>query len=104
MDTLVSIVIPAYNRAHKLPEALKSIQAQSYSNWEVIVVDDGSKDDTAEVMRTLIAQDSRIHFIQQQTNKGAQAARNAGIHAAKGEWVAFLDSDDQWLPESLKLR
>lgn len=103
-DHLISIIIPAYNRAYKISDAIKSIQAQTYQNWELIVVDDGSKDNIKEVMHQVCAKDNRIQFIRHNHNRGAQAARNTGIKMAKGEWIAFLDSDDQWLPESLTLR
>ena len=101
MQTLVSIVIPAYNRAQKVVEALKSIQAQTYTNWEVIVVDDGSSDKTCEVVAEFAAKEHRIRLLRHETNRGGQAARNTGIKAAKGEWIAFLDSDDYWVPEKL---
>ena len=101
---LVSVVIPAYNRAQKLEAAVKSIQAQTYANWEAIIADDGSKDDTQEVVQRLMAADKRIRYIRHETNRGAQAARNSGIKAAQGEWIAFLDSDDTWLTESLQRR
>jgi glycosyltransferase involved in cell wall biosynthesis len=84
--------------------ALKSVQAQTYANWEIVVVDDGSKDDTAKVVTEYALSDKRIHLIRHEKNRGAQAARNTGIKSAQGEWIAFLDSDDEWLPESLALR
>ncbi len=103
-EPLVSVVVPAYNRAQKLEAAIKSIQAQTYSNLEVIIADDGSQDDTKAVVQRLMAGDSRVRYVHHEINQGAQAARNTGIRAAKGEWIAFLDSDDAWLPESLRLR
>ena len=101
---MVSIIIPAYNRGHKISEALKSIQEQTFPDWEAIVVDDGSTDDTVAVVEEFCRNDSRIVMLRHKLNRGAQAARNTGIKAARGEWIAFLDSDDQWLPESLELR
>ena len=101
---LISIVIPTYNRAKVISEALKSVQQQTYKNWEAIVVDDGSKDNTWQVVDDLARDDRRIRFIRQEKNRGAQVARNAGIRAARGEWVAFLDSDDLLLPNSLEIR
>jgi glycosyltransferase involved in cell wall biosynthesis len=83
---------------------LRSVQAQTYQNWEAIVADDGSRDSTPEVVEQLAREDGRIRLVRQDRNRGAQAARNAGIHAAKGEWIAFLDSDDQYLPHSLEVR
>ncbi len=103
-DPLISIVIPAYNRAGTITDCLRSVQAQTHRNWEAIVVDDGSRDGTSEVVQRLGKEDGRIHLIRHDRNRGAQAARNSGIRAAKGEWVAFLDSDDQFLPQSLKAR
>jgi glycosyltransferase involved in cell wall biosynthesis len=101
---LISVVIPAYNRARLLPRTLKSVQEQTHQNWEAIIVDDGSRDDTAEVAARLAREDDRIRLIRQEKNAGAQAARNRGIRAARGQWVAFLDSDDLFLPESLEIR
>jgi glycosyltransferase involved in cell wall biosynthesis len=101
---LISVVIPTHNRATLLPGALNSIQQQTYKNWEAIVVDDGSKDNTQQVVDALARDDRRIRFIRQYKNRGAQVARNAGIRAARGEWIAFLDSDDVFLPNSLEVR
>ena len=103
-EPLVTVVIPAYNRARSIENSLRSVQAQTYQNWEVIVVDDSSKDDTAACVMRLGQEDSRIKLIRHQRNQGAQAARNTGIHAAQGKWIAFLDSDDQFFPYSLESR
>jgi glycosyltransferase involved in cell wall biosynthesis len=95
---LVSVVIPSHNRADYVIEAVESALGQTYPHVEVIVVDDGSTDET----RTLLEPyGDRITYIYQ-TNAGVSAARNAGIRRSNGEWVAFLDSDDVWLPEKLK--
>ena len=102
--TLISVVIPAYNRADRIGRALDSVREQTYENWEVIVVDDASTDDTAEVVQRHAEVDPRIRLIRHETNRRAQAARNTAIRASKGEWIAFLDSDDWLLPESLALR
>ena len=104
MNKLVSIIIPAYNRATRIEAAIKSIQSQTYLNWEIIISDDGSTDNTQEFVKKFIDQDKRIRFVRNEINQGAQAARNRGIKAAQGEWIAFLDSDDQWLPDSLEKR
>ena len=96
----VSVVIPAYNHARYLPAAIDSALAQTYAPVEVIVVDDGSTDDTP---RVLAAYGDRIRVIRQ-ANQGAGAARNAGLAASRGEYVAFLDSDDIWLPRKLELQ
>src|SRR5262245_38190413 len=101
---LISVVIPVYNRARIIARALKSVQEQTHQNWEAIVVDDGSTDDTVEIVTDLAQLDNRIRVIRQDKNRGAQAARNVGIRAARGEWVAFLDSDDLYLPNSLEVR
>ena len=104
MTPSVSVVIPTYNRAHRVEKAIRSVQAQTYPDFEIIVVDDGSTDNTDSVMDRLIKEDSRIRFMKQPVNRGAQAARNRGIRESRGEWIAFLDSDDQWLPKGLEQR
>jgi glycosyltransferase involved in cell wall biosynthesis len=93
---LVSVVIPTYNRAWILTEAIKSVLSQTFENYELIVVDDGSTDNT----RLLLDSFKDIRAISQK-NKGVSAARNSGIEAAAGDYLAFLDSDDLWLPEKL---
>lgn len=103
-EGMVSIIIPAYNRANKIATALRSIQSQTYPNWEAIVVDDGSSDKTCDVVLEMAGNDERIRLVRHQQNRKAQAARNTGIRAAKGEWIAFLDSDDEYLPESIQDR
>ncbi len=100
----VSVVVPAYNRAATIGNCLRSVQAQTHRNWEAMAVDDGSSDGTPEVVAQLAREDARIRLIRQDHNRGAQAARNVGIRAAQGEWIAFLDSDDQFLPHSLEVR
>jgi glycosyltransferase involved in cell wall biosynthesis len=94
---LVSVVIPTYNAARFLVDAIDSVLAQTYQPLEVLVVDDGSTDDTARVLEPY---GGRIRYIRQ-TNGGPAKARNRGIREAKGELIAFLDADDQWLPEKL---
>ncbi len=93
----VSVVIPTYNSASAVREALESVLAQTYSDFEVIVVDDGSTDNTESVMRSF---GDRVSYLKQD-NRGAGAARNQGIQRSRGEYVAFLDSDDLWLPTKL---
>jgi len=95
-NPLVSIVIPAYNACQFLPESLESVFKQEYRPIEVIVVDDGSTDGTYELLRSR----DDLRLIRQE-NKGEAAARNAGITLAQGEWIAFLDADDVWLPGKL---
>lgn len=98
---LVSVVIPTYNRAHLIKDAVQSVLAQTLEDFELIVVDDGSTDNTREVMADL--QSDRVHYIFQE-NRGASAARNAGIHASIGKYVTFLDSDDLYLPDKLAVQ
>jgi glycosyltransferase involved in cell wall biosynthesis len=100
----VSVVIPIYNRSKQIARAIESVQAQTESDFEIIVVDDGSTDRSAQVIKECARKDPRICLIEHGQRKGAQAARNTGIRAARGHWIAFLDSDDQWLPDSLKVR
>jgi glycosyltransferase involved in cell wall biosynthesis len=96
---LFSVVIPAYNRAYALPTALGSVLGQSCQDFEIIVVDDGSSDNPAAVIEDIA--DPRIRLIAQE-NQGASAARNRGIDEARGQYVAFLDSDDRFLPHHLE--
>jgi len=98
----VSVVIPTYNRAHLLARAIHSVLTQTFSDFELIVVDDGSTDHTVEVVQSV--RDPRMRLVRLDRNCGAGRARNAGIQAARGEWVAFLDSDDEWLPRKLELQ
>ncbi len=95
----ISVIIPVYNRAQMVKRAIDSVLAQTDPVHEIIVVDDGSTDATPMVLKDY---QHRIHIVRQ-TNKGVSAARNAGIHEATGDWLAFLDSDDEWLPEKLSL-
>lgn len=95
----VSIVIPTYNRAELLKEAVKSLQNQTYGNIEIIIVDDCSVDGTEETVKSI--GDSRITYLKHEVNKGGGEARNTGIRHASGEYIGFLDSDDQWEPDKL---
>jgi glycosyltransferase involved in cell wall biosynthesis len=97
---LVSVIIPVYNRRKLLQRALKSVASQTISNFEVIVIDDGSTDDSAETARAINGIDLKI--IRHDRRRGAAAARNTGIREANGSYFAFLDSDDEWLPEKLE--
>lgn len=96
----VSVVIPTYNRAHILGRAIKSVLDQTFKDFELIIVDDGSTDGTVEVVASV--NDPRIRYIRHDSNRGANAARNTGIKAACAEYMAFQDSDDEWLPEKLE--
>jgi teichuronic acid biosynthesis glycosyltransferase TuaG len=101
MSPRVSVVMPAYNAGRYVTESVRSVQAQSYAGWELIIVDDGSTDDTAEVAVGLAASDSRVRYVRRE-NGGQAAARNTGLREARGDVVAFLDSDDLWLPGKLE--
>jgi glycosyltransferase involved in cell wall biosynthesis len=99
--TAVSIILPTYNRAKFLPEALAAIRSQQWTDWELIVVDDGSTDETEAVVRELTQEWKQpVRYIRQQ-NQGAYGARNTGLDHARGEYIAFYDSDDLWLPHHL---
>lgn len=98
---LVSIIVPTFNRAKYLQEAIQSIQQQSFQGWELVVIDDGSVDDTATILDRLCSIDPRINY-RKQENRGSGAARNHGLSIAQGSYVAFLDSDDRYLPLGLE--
>ena len=99
-DPLVSIIIPVYNRAQLLSRAIRSVLNQVFQNFEVIVVDDGSTDDIENVVKSF--NDKRIRYIRHEERRGAPAARNTGIRLARGKYIAFQDSDDEWHPEKLE--
>ncbi|MED2872949.1 glycosyltransferase family 2 protein [Bacillus thuringiensis] len=101
-EFMISIVIPSYNASSFIKETIQSVQSQTYTNWEMIIIDDVSKDNTRELIKEEIKKDGRIQLIELQENGGAAIARNIGINNAKGKYVAFLDSDDLWLPEKLE--
>jgi glycosyltransferase involved in cell wall biosynthesis len=98
----ISVVIPTYNCAHLLPNAIRSAYAQTVPPLEVIVVDDGCTDDTADVARTMAASLPSNFTLIQKPNGGEASARNCGVAAASGEYIAFLDQDDVWLPDKLR--
>lgn len=100
MNDLVSIIMPSYNTEKYIADSIKSVQDQTYSNWELIIVDDCSTDGTDKVVESI--QDQRIRYIKNETNSGAAFSRNRALREAKGRWIAFLDSDDLWKPEKLK--
>ena len=100
---LVSIILPTYNRQSFLPEAFRSIGEQTHQNWELIIVDDGGTDNSLAVIEELKATVSHSVKVISQQNGGPAAARNRGIQEAKGDFIAFFDSDDYWLPEHLSL-
>ena len=97
---MISIIIPTYNRANLLERAVDSILKQTYNNWELLIVDDGSIDNTKDTVNKYL-NDKRIKYIYQE-NKGQGAARNLGIKNSNGDYIAFLDSDDKWSEEKLQ--
>lgn len=101
MNPTVSVIIPTYNRAHLVSRAVRSVLNQTYQDFELVVVDDASTDNTEEVVKGF--NDDRIRYFRHSENKGPAAARNTGIEAAKGAFIAFLDDDDEWLPHHLAL-
>jgi glycosyltransferase involved in cell wall biosynthesis len=98
MTELISVIIPTYNRAYCLPRAIDSVLAQSHPIEKICVIDDGSTDNTQQLLQSNYPQ---IDYIRQE-NKGVSAARNEGIRKIKSQWIAFLDSDDEWLPHKIE--
>ena len=101
---LVSIIIPTYNRAKLIINTLHSVEVQTYTNWECLVVDDGSTDNTFEVVQEFVNKDGRFKYLPNKRKKGAQGARNTGLSESKGEFIQFLDSDDIIHPEKFSLQ
>lgn len=99
---LVSIITPTWNCAAFICETIKSVQAQTYTDWELLIQDDYSTDGTINIIAPLITEDSRIKYECNLQNSGAAISRNNALRRAKGRWIAFLDSDDLWLPEKLE--
>ena len=99
---LVSIITPTWNCARFIEETIQSVQAQTYQNWEMIIVDDCSTDNTYEILQPYIEKDVRIKYSCNTKNSGAAVTRNNALRMARGRWVAFLDSDDLWMPEKLE--
>ncbi len=101
---VVSIIMPVYNSEMTLEQAVASVLAQSFEAWELLLIDDGSQDGSAEICSRLAKLDERVRFLRQSGNTGAAAARNAGLAAARGRFIAFLDADDCWLEDKLQLQ
>ncbi|RXR20938.1 glycosyltransferase family 2 protein [Flavobacterium amnicola] len=101
MSELVSIITPTYNSAKYISEAIQSVQKQTYRNWEMLIVDDCSSDNTIAIVEQFMEDDHRIHLLKLNKNSGAGVARNSAITEAKGKYISFLDSDDLWKPEKL---
>jgi teichuronic acid biosynthesis glycosyltransferase TuaG len=93
---LISIIMPAYNCENYIEESIASVINQTYRNWELIVIDDGSTDNTVDFIKTMANVEERIKFFENNQNQGVSATRNRGIALAAGKWIAFLDSDDMW--------
>jgi len=104
MRELVSIVTPAYNAHRFIGECIESVIAQSYQNWELIIIDDGSTDETVDIIQQYVNRDYRIILFSNEINIGASKSRNIAIKEAKGDYIAFLDSDDIWLPKKLEIQ
>ncbi len=102
MQPFVSVILPTYNRAHLLPRAIQSVLNQQYENLQIVVVDDGSTDDTPAVVASI--GDPRIDYVRFEQNRGIGSARHEGVSRARGEFIAFIDSDDVWLPGKLELQ
>lgn len=100
MNDLVSIITPSYNTARFITETINCVLAQTYANWEMIIVDDCSTDDTDAVVAGFT--DPRIRYLKNEKNSGAAVSRNRALREAKGKWIAFLDSDDLWEPTKLE--
>lgn len=101
-EDLVSIVMPTWNCGKFIGESIESVQAQTYINWELLIVDDCSTDNTREIVERYSSKDNRIKYHCLEQNSGAAIARNTALRMAQGRWVAFLDSDDLWLPLKLE--
>lgn len=99
---LVSIITPVYKCENYISETIKSVQSQTYTNWEMILVDDCTPDNSPQIINKYAAKDSRIRYIKQSRNGGAALARNSGLHNATGRYIAYLDADDIWLPQKLE--
>ncbi|CAN1211618.1 Glycosyl transferase family 2 [Tumidithrix helvetica PCC 7403] len=100
MSPKISIIIPAYNAASTIAVSIQSVENQTFHDWELFLINDGSTDNTLECLQPFAEKDSRIQIISRK-NQGVSATRNLGIHQAKGEFIAFLDADDVWLPDKL---
>jgi glycosyltransferase involved in cell wall biosynthesis len=102
MEDLVSVIMPSYNTGKFIKESIESVQSQTYQNWELIIVDDCSTDNTKELVAQFAEKDSRIKYECNPQNSGAAITRNNALRRAKGKWIAFLDSDDLWMPDKLE--
>ena len=102
MEDLISIITPTYNCGNFIAETIESVLKQSYQNWEMIIVDDCSTDDTEEIVTKYVLHDNRIKYYKLERNSGAAIARNKAMELACGDYIAFLDSDDLWMEDKLE--
>ena len=102
MNNIVSVITPSYNSEKYISKTIQSVQAQTYTNWEMIIVDDCSTDRTCEIIREFSSTDSRIKLLKQESNAGAGAARTKAMRHSIGHYIAYLDADDIWKPEKLE--
>lgn len=104
MDGLISIIVPVYNVEKYIVETMECVEAQTYGNWELLLIEDGSTDGTVEKITRFLEerQDPRIRLVRQSSNTGAAGARNRGLREAAGRYIAYLDADDLWVPEKLE--
>lgn len=100
-DDLVSVIMPSWNTANYIADSIQSVLDQTYENWELLIVDDCSTDNTDQVVKPFLS-DPRIRYFKNEYNCGAALTRNKALREAQGEWIAFLDSDDLWMPEKLE--
>ncbi|MGM0933631.1 MAG: glycosyltransferase family 2 protein [Bacteroidota bacterium] len=101
-EVLVSVIMPAYNSERFIRASIESVREQTYSYWELLVIDDASEDQTSAIIKELASADNRIKSLQNKENQGPGVSRNKGISQAKGEYIAFLDADDLWKPHKLQ--
>ncbi len=104
MNDLVSVIMPCYNCSSTIARSIESVQAQTYSNWELLITDDCSSDNTLEIVRKKAVNDERIRLFALSANGGAGAARNNSINKAQGRFIAFLDADDSWIEKKLEVQ
>lgn len=100
MNDLVSVIMPSFNTGKYIKQSIESVMAQTYQNWELLIVDDCSTDNTDDIIASI--SDERIRYYKNEHNSGAAVSRNRALREAKGKWIAFLDSDDLWMPDKLE--
>ncbi|MDO4759614.1 MAG: glycosyltransferase family 2 protein [Candidatus Saccharibacteria bacterium] len=101
---LVSVIVPVYNAEKFIADTIENVMSQSYGNWELLLVDDNSQDNSIKIIEKYAAEDKRIKLVKQSKNLGAAKARNKGVSIAKGRYIAFLDADDLWHPDKLTIQ